>query len=140
MASYNKPKRFGRVVVEQEIDGYYQPYLDRVYLFRCRLFSIRFHKILMSDRDRHLHDHPWTWVTFMVRGAYFETTEAGVRKVRAGMVNGHRATTPHKLTLISKEVWTLFITGPEKREWGFHTEDGWVAHYDYLNEGRSVSM
>lgn len=140
MAKYEKPKRFGRVVVEQERDGYYQPYLDRLYIIRCKWFSVRFHKILMSDMDRHLHDHPWNWVTFMVKGAYVETTEKGSRKVRAGMVNGHKATTPHKLTLLSKEVWTVFITGRETREWGFHTEEGWLPHFEYLAAGRSVTM
>lgn len=140
MAKYQKPKRFGRVVVEQERDGYYQPYLDRLYIFRCKWFSLRFHKILMSDLDRDLHCHPWNWVTFMVKGAYIEETQKGKRRIRAGMLNGHKATTPHKLTLLTDEVWTIFITGREKRDWGFHTENGWVSHNDYFNTGRSISM
>ena len=137
MANYTKPKRFGRVIIEQERDGVYQPYLDRVYIIRTKWFSIRFHKILMSDLDRHLHDHPWDWFTFMVKGAYVEVTEKGNKIVKAGRVNGHKATTPHRLDLLTPEVWTIFFTGPEKRTWGFHTEDGWVAHHDYLNAGQA---
>jgi hypothetical protein len=138
--NYTKPKRFGRVVIEQERDGVYQPYLDRVYLWRTRWFSIRFHKILMSDLDRHLHDHPWNWFTFMVKGAYFEETAGGGRVIHAGMMNGHKAETGHKLTLLTPEVWTIFITGRHLREWGFLTENGWVHHKEYGNEGREVSM
>lgn len=140
MQGKTEPKRFGRVIIEQEREGVYQPYMDRVYLWRCKWFSIRFHKLLMSDMDRDLHDHPWNWVTFMVKGAYYETTENCVKRVRAGMVNGHKAETPHKLTLISPEVWTIFITGGKFREWGFHTESGWVHWQDYLNTGKETMV
>jgi hypothetical protein len=72
----------------------------------------------------------------MVKGSYIETTESGEKVVKAGRCNAHRAETPHKLTLISPEVWTIFITGGKFREWGFHTENGWVHWRDYLKTGK----
>lgn len=36
-------------------------------------FSLRVHHILREDRDRHLHDHPWAFRTFVLRGGYVET-------------------------------------------------------------------
>jgi hypothetical protein len=29
------------------------------------------------------------------------------------------------------KVWTLFLTGPRVREWGFLTKMGWIQHENY---------
>lgn len=136
--SNTEPKRFGRYRIWQDVDGERRVYMDRFYLWRCKWFSIRFHKLLISDMDRHLHDHPWNWFTIMIKGSYIETTARGEKTVKAGRVNGHKARTAHKLTLLTSEVWTIFVTGGKFREWGFHTEDGWVFHKDYLGEGKET--
>ncbi len=136
MSRYKKPKFFGKVMISQ--DG--MPYLKRWYLIRTPWFSLRFHKILMSDLDRDLHDHPWDWISIMVKGSYVETTNRSEKTVKAGMINRHRARTPHKLTLLTPEVWTIFITGREFRQWGFHTPDGWVSSDKYFNLGEKVTM
>lgn len=41
-----------------------------------------------------------------------------------------RPWTPHRLVVDKSKqpVWTLFITGPVIRKWGFHTKNGWVEH------------
>lgn len=48
---------------------------------------------------------------------------------RAGTIVFRRARTPHRLELIDgKPCWSLFITGPNVRKWGFHLAAGW-RHY-----------
>lgn len=47
------------------------PYLIRWNLFECPAFSIKIHKILRSDYDC-LHDHPWAFLSFILRGGYVE--------------------------------------------------------------------
>ena len=48
-----------------------EPYLERYYLFlkdRNKFpFNIFLHKFLKSDPDQ-LHDHPWNYSTFIIKG------------------------------------------------------------------------
>lgn len=40
--------------------------------------------------------------------------------------------TAHRIELVDGPCWTLFITGPRYREWGFHCpEKGWVHWRDF---------
>lgn len=39
----------------------------------------------------------------------------------------------HRLVLPEgREAWSLFITWPKRREWGFATPEGWIHNADYL--------
>lgn len=116
------------------IGGWERPYLRRWWLIpRNRLFNVYLHQFLRSDDDRALHDHPWSNVSVLLRGAYTEHTIAagGVHRrevLAAGAVRvrpfGQFA---HRIELHDGPCWTLFITGPRYREWGFHCPDaGWI--------------
>ena len=51
------------------------PYLIRYYLFLKERknfpFNITLHKVLVSDEPT-LHDHPWNWGAFILKGGYWE--------------------------------------------------------------------
>lgn len=49
------------------------PYLIRTYLFKSKLVQICIHKVLQSDPDC-LHDHPWSFISFILKGGYWEGT------------------------------------------------------------------
>lgn len=52
------------------------PYLLRWYVIpRNRRLNVYVHKFLRDDDDRALHDHPWWFVTAILRGGYIEHTE-----------------------------------------------------------------
>lgn len=93
--------------------------------------SARIHHILRSDDDRSLHDHPQDYCSIILRGGYREfrpspTGEVGVWH-GPGSILFRRATNPHRLEILPGEIAvTLFIMGPRRREWGFHTPNGWV--------------
>ena len=58
-----------------------KPFVIRFYpLFRRRPtwfpFNILVHKLLKSDLGD-LHDHYWTYITVILKGGYWETTENG---------------------------------------------------------------
>lgn len=116
------------------IGGAERPYLLRWWVIpRNRFFNIYLHRFLRDDDDRALHDHPWPWCSIILRGSYIEHTIAagGIhhqRRCDAGAVRFHRPKFAHRLALIEdRECWTLFITGPRVREWGFHCpEQGWI--------------
>ena len=53
---------------------------------------------------------------------------------KAPALNRKRAEDLHRLDLKHGPVWSLVWCGRRRRDWGFMTEKGWVAHADYLNE------
>ena len=119
------------------------PYMHRWFVFKVgNLPRVYIHKFLRSDDDRALHDHPWWFVSIILRGAYVEVTENDRHKTviqyRGSLFSlpirvwprrtiAYRpATFRHRIMLINNQpVWTLFITGPVIRPWGF-----WCRHQD----------
>jgi hypothetical protein len=117
-------------------------YLRRWYLVpRNRFLNVYLHEFLRSDDDRALHDHPWASVSLSLIGRYYDVTEAGRRLVLPGEVVYRRAKHTHRVELVKNEfaiqpyerpAWTLFITGPKVREWGFKCPQGWRHWREYV--------
>jgi hypothetical protein len=122
-----------------EIGGAADPYLRRWYVIpRNRWFNLYLHNIRRSDEDRALHDHPWCNVSIVLRGGYVEIVPTpGATKVAkwrpAGSIVIRRPRAAHRLVVseVLGPVWTLFITGPRLREWGFWCPKGWVHWKDF---------
>lgn len=113
-------------------------------------FAGRIHHIMRSDRDRTFHDHPWWYLTIILKGGYTEVTPI---YDKSGMYQGERrkfygpgsillrrAQSWHRLELDSTlnefggGAWTFFITFKKVQEWGFVKEpDNKIHHtqYDY---------
>ena len=100
------------------------------------------HQFLRSDDDRALHDHPYESVSIILRGLYREHLPHGEPVLRqAGDVVTRDATTPHRVELLADHAtgapqpcWTLFLTGPRVREWGFHCPKGWVPWQQFVDD------
>lgn len=100
--------------------------------------AVRVHHILRSDSGRDPHDHPWPYLTVILRGGYWEQryNDSGalvsVRWHGVGSILFRRANSWHKLEVpVGKTAWTLFITGKKAQTWGFRTRDGKVPYYEY---------
>lgn len=117
---------------DQVIGGLDDPYLHRWFVIpRNRFFNIYLHRFLRSDDDRALHDHPWWNFSYLLDGSYTEHTidAGGVHKRTcrfAGEFKFRRAGAAHRIELEDGPCWTLFVTGPRIRSWGFHCPKGWV--------------
>ena len=110
------------------VGGEADPYLRRWWIIpRNRLFNIYLHQFLRSDDDRALHDHPWWNLSILLRGSYREHWQWDFPVVRtAGCVALRRPEAGHRIELLgNRPCWTLFLTGPKVREWGFHCPRGW---------------
>ena len=101
-------------------------------------FGARIHHILRSDLGRDPHDHPWPYLTIILKGGYFEQRynskgqQTSARWHGAGSILYRPANSWHKLTLPPGETaWTLFITGKYQNKWGFLTTLGKVPHNQY---------
>ena len=127
-------------------------YLRRWYVIpRNRFFNIYLHEVLRDDDDHALHDHPWVNCSIVLRGGYYEVTPRGRFWRTPGSVTFRRATAAHRLELSraskicrmpdgtarrvygkSRGCWSLFLTGPKIRTWGFHCPKGFVPWFDFV--------
>jgi len=128
------------------------PYMRRWWVIpRNRWFNLYLHEILRSDDDRALHDHPWFNCSIVLRGGYWEvlpenrpTGSWPVPPTRsrwrgAGSVVLRRPSTAHRLVIGAQGIeglgpcWSLFVTGPVVRDWGFWCAKGWVLHSEFTD-------
>jgi hypothetical protein len=110
------------------------PYIRRWWLIpRNRFFNIYLHNIIRDDDDRALHDHPWINCSIVLKGVLREITPKGAFIRMPWDVVFRRAVSSHRLEVIEAPVWTLFITGPVIRSWGFHCPKGWVPWRQFVN-------
>ncbi len=113
------------------------PYLTRVVLGRLRLHL--FHR---GDADADLHDHPsdfWTFPLVSYVEEYLD--EDGRRRdrvVRAFRFHQRRAEFAHRVLRAAdpeaRQIATVVLWGRKRREWGFHTADGWIHWRAYHGE------
>jgi hypothetical protein len=113
------------------------PYMHRWHVVpRNEWCNVYLHKIMRSDDDRALHDHPWNNSTLVLEGGYFEHLKDGYKEWRGPGWQGSRtAETLHRLELDptrSPYALTLFTTSPKLREWGFACPKGWVHWQDFV--------
>src|SRR6185369_13137745 len=82
------------------IGGHEDPYMLRWYLIpRNRRLNIYLHKFMRDDEDRALHDHPWWFISLVLRGAYTEVTDAGETRREAWSLAYRPATHRHRVVL-----------------------------------------
>ena len=138
-------RRMTRRPPDAVIGGRARPYMLRWYVIpRNRLFNVYLHLFLRDDDDRALHDHPWANLSIPLEGEYLEhTIRAGgihVRTLRRpGRVKLRSARAAHRVELIPNDggqaspCWTLFLTGPTVREWGFHCPTRWIHWREFTD-------
>ena len=134
-----------RIVLDRQSD---EPYLERYYIFlrdRKRFpFNVFLHKFLKSDPDD-VHDHPWPYITLILKGGYWEYKPIfnlhgeKIGEEKHWRSPGHFRFSPansfHRIELAQGvDCWTLFIPGPNHREWGFLVNNKWIHNEQYLQE------
>jgi hypothetical protein len=137
-------------IVMDRVDN--EPYLERYYLFlkdrKWFPFNVFIHRFLKSDPDD-VHDHPWPYATLILKGGYYEWTpvfnsnKEKIGEICAWRGPGHfrmcSSTSYHRIELDpGVECWTLFMPGPQKREWGFLVKDEWVHNEKYLAQRKAA--
>ncbi len=117
-------KLFG---LAEEINGHERcpTYLYRWILFSWRgHFSIYLHHFVGDDWSLDLHDHPKRFISVGLWGWYLEETPGNhqvtkIKKYRAPWIRTFPANHIHRLTVPSKNCWTLVAVLKPVREWGF---------------------
>ena len=108
-------------------------YLNRWHLIpRNRWFNIYLHQFIGPDPQPRTHDHPWWSVSIRLRGDYEEMADSAQAYFNR-RVTFRSAECMHKIfSIVTPTCWTLFITGPIVRDWGFWVDGEWVKHTEYL--------
>jgi len=89
--------------------------------------SIRVHHFYRSDDERAHHDHPWWFVTLVLKGGYTDVSDLrgsnnhvqSLDHLRPGSVRFRPALHRHTVRTDPGGVWTVVLTGPNVRTWGF---------------------
>jgi hypothetical protein len=129
-----------------------EDYMHRYYLFlkdrKWFPFNVTLHKIVKSD-DPIFHDHPWPYMTIVLKGGYWEHSpvfDSLGRKFAEfqtwrgpGSIIIRGSNEFHWLELDAEKgpATTLFFMGPQTRDWGFMIEKNrkrtqWIQHENYL--------
>lgn len=118
------------------IGGRSDPYMIRWHLLpRNPLANVYLHQFLRPDDDRAMHDHPWWSLSLMLDGACVEHDMNGCRAIHPGQIRLRSARYRHRIETVGSPCWTLFITGPRCREWGFWCPWGW-RHWKEFTTGK----
>lgn len=117
-------------------------YMDRWFLIpRNEFANVYLHRVMRSDDDRALHDHPWPNQSILLEGRYLEIMPEHPRGLwrEPGDSVKRLATDRHRLVLEpGTTAVSLFITGPKVRDWGFwcgENEDRFVPWQDFTAPG-----
>jgi hypothetical protein len=126
-------------------------YMERWTVFESKWLSIRIHDIHTEDRDKGMHDHPWWFISIVLRNSYVEqrpldngTLDPAYDKYGfytrrdPGSIAFRHAHDRHLIQHVitdGRPVRTLFIHGPIRNEWGFYVPNrGKVDFKTYLAE------
>ena len=113
-------------------EGDFPVYLIRYSLFKCPWFAVKLHKIILSDED-YFHDHPWSFISIILKGGYIEHTPERSRLYGAGSILWRPSPSIHKIQ-VYQPATTLVITFKKTRTWGFYTGSGFVKWFDFYKK------
>lgn len=99
------------------------PYARRWVIESPTGYSLRIHHFYKSDDKRYYHDHPWWFLTLVLRGSYIDVSASGQDKLTPGSVRFRKSSHAHSVVVNhdyrENGVWTIVLTGPKSRKWGF---------------------
>lgn len=93
-------------------------------------WRLRIHHFVRGDEDRELHNHPWYGLSLILSGGYREEYRAPnedtlqldvvrTRDVKPWRFNFITPRTFHRVDLLERDAWTLFLSSPSNETWGF---------------------
>lgn len=123
-------------------------YLTRWWIIATPMGGLVLHRMQAPDARITIHDHPFSFASFVLRGGYIERRLRPREMViddrrvvrRVNVMRKHDA---HSIIrLLRVPTWTLLFVGPQRRTWGFWHEIGggewrWIRH-DRFDSGHYV--
>ena len=98
------------------------PYMTR-YVLNLYFFAIRLHIWKRSDDKRYMHDHPFSFLSIVLKGSYTDVSPKGKDKMNFLSVRYRKAEHRHYVHVSDKGCTTLLITSKPFRNWGFYVHN-----------------
>jgi hypothetical protein len=115
-------------------------YLARLRIIQTPWFGVYLHDIHEPDADRDPHNHPWSFISIVLRGEYTERLyrfpgrldDYGFEQThRRWSIHKMGRRSAHRITHAAPGLKTLILVGPRRSNWGFFTEDGYKSWQEY---------
>lgn len=95
-------------------------------------FKLRVHRMYPLTADRDPHDHPWHFITLVVRGSYDDVRRDGkVTRMQPGTLRFRSSMHTHQTFAGPAGAWTVVLCWPVSRRWGFWRDGTWWDHTPY---------
>lgn len=88
--------------------------------------ALMVHCFFRSDLDRAVHDHPWSFLTFPLRGYKEHLPDGTVHYRKPFRFYFRPAEWQHWVEVTGSHTWTIILKFRTRRMWGFLTKDGWI--------------
>ena len=129
-------KRDPDFVISRDPEGK-KPYLLRWWITpRNCYFNIYLHKFVGSDKETP-HDHPWWSISLALKGQAKEDSFTGdevtEKEIYPGRLIVRGPQYIHRIKIGYEPLWTLFITGPVVRGWGFWKDGEFIPWRDFCD-------
>lgn len=127
------------------MEGFRVPHYDdptKDYLWRLRIiatpwFGVFLHKLCTPDPRAVLHNHPWPFMSIVVKGGYTECVPSEIPGIYAQSKIVKRFNVKrfnnsyHWIDRLHKTpTWTLVFVGRRRRVWGYLEPDGTYTDFD----------
>ena len=120
-------------------------YLVRLRIIQTPWFALYLHDIHEPDGDRDPHNHPWPFLSFVLRGYYIEkvyddpghprlavSSHYVEKKHRRFSVHRMGRSSAHRIVEAAPGLKTIIITGPRSKDgWGFFVDGEYVPWQTY---------
>jgi hypothetical protein len=109
------------------------PYMYR-WVFNFGLCAIRIHHWVRSDDKRYMHNHPWWFFTFVLKGSYIDVSPKGEDKLTRFSLRFRFAEHQHYVKVPPEGAWTILWTGPPEQNWGFWVNNKFKRPLKYFHK------
>lgn len=91
----------------------------RFTLVKTRWLTVFLHRLDAPNAHPQCHDHPWPFMTLILRGGYDEFHGGVWIWRKPGSILYRPAEFSHNVRTGSVVAWSMVIVGAKRREWGF---------------------
>lgn len=91
----------------------------RYALFKSKWCNVYLHELYAPAWHPECHNHPWSFLTILLWNGYLERVGHKDHRRWPGMILWRPAEFSHNVITPYGKSWSLIITGPGGREWGF---------------------
>lgn len=111
LRKYLQHKEIGWTAIGEEFTRYR--------IWSTKWFNIYLHQLNAPVWHPKCHDHPWSFVAILLWRGYLERVDNKHYRRYPGSILWRPATFLHNVITPYGTSWSLIITSPKNREWGF---------------------